>query len=120
MLLLTPAGRGPAISSVGGTHVVIASNLLVADNLMNASGIVVLGSNDVMVQGNNARGFGQARPPPSTRRYPFVWRKGVLNGYSSTRVSLWDSLMFGRVSRWYSLMFGRVRYSSPSAPDHYR
>ena len=23
--------------------------------------------------------------------------KGVLNGYSSTRVSLWDSLMFGRV-----------------------
>ena len=33
----------------------------------------------------------------STRRYPFVWRKGVLNGYSSTRVSLWDSLMFGRV-----------------------
>ena len=29
-----------------------------------------------------------ARPPPSTRRYPFVWRKGVLNGYSSTRVSL--------------------------------
>ena len=33
----------------------------------------------------------------STRRYPFVWGKGVLNGYSSTRVSLWDSLMFGRV-----------------------
>ena len=26
-----------------------------------------------------------ARPPPSTRRYPFVWRKGLLNGYSSTR-----------------------------------
>ena len=33
----------------------------------------------------------------STRRYPFVWVKGVLNGYSSTRVSLWDSLVFGRV-----------------------
>ena len=31
------------------------------------------------------------------RRYPLVWRKGVLNGYSSTRVSLWDSRMFGRV-----------------------
>ena len=27
----------------------------------------------------------------------FAWRNGVLNGYSSTRVSLWDSLMFGRV-----------------------
>ena len=27
--------------------------------------------------------------------YPFVWENGVLNGYSSTRVSLWDSLMFG-------------------------
>ena len=33
----------------------------------------------------------------STRRYPFVRRNGVLDGYSSTRVSLWDSLMFGRV-----------------------
>ena len=33
-----------------------------------------------------------------TGRYPFVWRKGVLNGYSSTRVSLWDSLMFGRLA----------------------
>ena len=33
----------------------------------------------------------------STLRYPFVWLKGVRNGYSSTRVSLWDSLMFGRV-----------------------
>ena len=24
----------------------------------------------------------QARSPPSTRRYPFVWGKGVLSGYS--------------------------------------
>ena len=33
----------------------------------------------------------------STLEYPCVWVKGVLNGYSSTRVSLWGSLMFGRV-----------------------
>ena len=39
---------------------------------------------------------------PSTRRYPFVWRKGVLNGYSSTRVSLWDSLMFGRLAMGFA------------------
>ena len=39
-----------------------------------------------------------ARPPPSSRRYPFVWRNGVLDGYSSTGVSLWDSLMFGRLA----------------------
>ena len=47
------------------------------------------------------RYLSQHNPGPSsalsTRRYPFVWGKGVLNGYSSTRVSLWDSLMFGRV-----------------------
>ena len=52
--------RGPAISSVGGTHVIIATNLLVADSMVNASAITVLGSTDVMIQGNNARGFGQA------------------------------------------------------------
>ena len=40
---------------------------------------------------------GPSSPPLSTLEYPFVWRKGVLNGYSRTRVSLWDSLMFGRV-----------------------
>ena len=42
---------------------------------------------------------GWARPPPTRVpiEYPFVWRKGLLNGYSSTGVSLWDSLMFGRV-----------------------
>ena len=40
-------------------------------------------------------------------RYPFVWRKGVLNGYSSTRVSLWDSLMFGRLA----MGFANVRAS---------
>ena len=44
----------------------------------------------------------KARPPPSTRRHPFVWRKGVLNGYSSTRVSLWDSLMFGRLAMGFA------------------
>ena len=40
-----------------------------------------------------------ARPPPPVvpLTYPFVWRKGVLNGYSSTGVSLWDAPMFGRV-----------------------
>ena len=38
----------------------------------------------------------------STRRYPFVWGKGVLNGYSSTRVSLWDSLMFGRLAMGFA------------------
>ena len=30
----------------------------------------------------HAYGTTAARPPPSTRRYPCVWRKGVLNGYS--------------------------------------
>ena len=37
---------------------------------------------------------------PATTSYPlvpFCMGKGVLNGYSSTRISLWDSLMFGRV-----------------------
>ena len=33
----------------------------------------------------------------STLSYPFVWVQWVLKGYSSTRVLLWDSLMFGRV-----------------------
>ena len=45
-------------------------------------------------------------PGPSfalgTRRYPFVWRQGVLNGYSSTRVSLWDSLVFGRLAMGFA------------------
>ena len=40
----------------------------------------------------------RARPCAlSTLGYPFVCFVGVLNGYSSTRVSLWDSLLFGRV-----------------------
>ena len=34
----------------------------------------------------------------STLRHPFVWERGVLNGYSSTRVSLWGLLMFGRLA----------------------
>ena len=41
----------------------------------------------------------------STLEYPFVWVNGVLNGYSSTRVSLWDSLMFGRLA----MRFANVR-----------
>ena len=48
---------------------------------------------------------GEDRGPSSalsTRRYPFVWRKGVLNGYSSTRVSLWDSLMLGRLAMGFA------------------
>ena len=28
--------------------------------------------------------------------------KGVLNGYSSTRVSLWDALMFGRLAMGFA------------------
>ena len=38
----------------------------------------------------------------STLRCPFVWMKGVLNGYSSTRVSLLDSLMFGRLAMGFA------------------
>ena len=56
--------------------------------------------------GGPGPGRGRHRGP----EYPFVWAKGLLNGYSSTRygtrpcsgVSLWDSLMFGRVLE-YSL-----------------
>ena len=38
----------------------------------------------------------------STRRYPFVWVTGVINGYSSTRVSLWDSRVFGRLAMGFA------------------
>ena len=39
-----------------------------------------------------------ARPPPLVPVGTLLYgEKGVLNGHSSTRVSLWDSLMFGRV-----------------------
>ena len=34
----------------------------------------------------------------NVRRYPFLWRKGVLNGYYSARVSLWVSLTPGRLA----------------------
>ena len=44
----------------------------------------------------------------NTLRYPFVWRKGALNGYSSTRVSLRGSLMFGRLAIGFANVFGRV------------
>ena len=36
-----------------------------------------------------------------------MWGKGVLNGYSSTRVSLWDSLVFGRLAT--TMGFATVR-----------
>ena len=42
--------------------------------------------------------FGPPSRGLSTLVYHFVWGKGVLNGCSSTRVSLWDSLMFGRLA----------------------
>ena len=45
---------------------------------------------------------GPSCPPESTLEYPFVWGKSVLNGYSSTRVSLWDSLMFGRLAMGFA------------------
>ena len=51
-------------------------------------------------------------PGPTCLLYPFVRGKGVLNGYSSTHVSLWDSLMFGRLAM-DSLLFGRVLEYSP-------
>ena len=47
---------------------------------------------DITVQApvHYAIGINQDGPSSalSTRRYPFVWRKGVLNGYSSTRVAV--------------------------------
>ena len=39
----------------------------------------------------------QARPPPLVPLGTLCMGKRVLNGYSSTCVSLWDSLRFGRV-----------------------
>ena len=40
-----------------------------------------------------------ARPPPSVPVGALLYdEKGVRNGYSSTRVSLWESLMFGRLA----------------------
>ena len=48
----------------------------------------------------------------STLRYPFVWGKGVLNGYSSKCVSLWDSLMFGRLA----MGFANVRAGTQKTP----
>ena len=48
-------------------------------------------------QGCSGAKGGAVQVRTSTRRYPLVWRKGVLNGYSSTRISLCDSLMLGRV-----------------------
>ena len=61
--------------------------------------------------------------PALPLEYPFVWRNGVLNGYSSTRVSLWDSLMFGRLAMGFAnvrmgtrvLIYTR-RCSRPSTP----
>jgi hypothetical protein len=57
---------GPAISSVGAKHVVISSNLLVADGAnMNTTGVEITGSTDVVVQGNDARGFRTAIGAPN-------------------------------------------------------
>ena len=46
----------------------------------------------------DAHALQPARPPPLVP----VGRKGVLNGYSSTRVSQWDSLMFGRLGMGFA------------------
>ena len=62
-----------------------------------------------------------------TRRYPFVWRKGVLNGYSRTRVSLKDSLMFGRLTMGFANVRAGTRVimlvlvqATPPAPQYKR
>ena len=69
---------------------------------------------------------GTAAPGPSfalsTLKYPFVWRKGVLNGYSGTGVSLWDSLVFGRVLEYSNTLehpppAGSLDVSHESAPE---
>lgn len=53
------------MSSVGATHVVISSSLLVADGPnVNNTDIKISGSTDVLVQGNNARGFKTAIDAP--------------------------------------------------------
>eukprot|EP01052_Picozoa_sp_SAG31_P013659 SAG31_NODE_827_length_11749_cov_14.363090_3_plen_182_part_00 len=50
-------GRGPSIAAVGGaSHVLIANNLL-SDDKFNNTGILIEGSSDVMIHGNNLRGF---------------------------------------------------------------
>lgn len=59
---------GPAISSVGATHVVIASNIVSAEGAqLNSTGIMLDSSTDVLVSGNNVRGFAvgiSMLPPP--------------------------------------------------------
>ena len=50
----------------------------------------------------------KARPPPSTRRHPFVWRKGVLNGYSSTNAGAGA----GALPRWHFDMLADAQRSS--------
>ena len=56
-----------------------------------------------------ARSAGPSCPPLSTLEYPFVWTKGVLKGYSSTRVSLWDSLMVGRLAMGFANVWAGIR-----------
>ena len=46
--------------------------------------------------------YGPSSAFNSTLGYPLVWMEGVLDGYSSTRVSLWDSLMFGRLAMGFA------------------
>ena len=69
---------------------------------MGKDGPVPRCSGGSTVSGSQPEDAAAARHPPSTRRYPFVWRKGVLSGYSSTRISLWDSLMFGRLAMGFA------------------
>ena len=61
----------------------------------------------------------EARPSP--RRVPlgafFVWTKGVLDGYSSTRVSLWDSLMFGRLAMGFANVRAGTRVLTAAPRD---
>ena len=56
----------------------------------------------VMGEGPKFTSYGPSSPPENTLAYPFVLQKGVLNGYSSTRVSLWDALMFGRLAMGFA------------------
>ena len=60
--------------------------------------------------------FGLSDMQVTTLEYPFVRRRGVLNGYSSTRVSLWDSLMFGPGTNLYPAAADPQLVQRPRAP----
>ena len=58
---------------------------------------------DIDLEVKNLGGFvGPSSPTRVPLEYPFVWRGGVLNGCLSTRVWLWDSLMFGRLAMGFA------------------